>query len=488
MGGVSVAHHESLYPPTRRKSLENFFDPGTASESSVEDLTGEVTDLMMRDSMNWLQPWTDETAVGLDDGSLSNQNVDASALPFDLEELFGSTENYLHAPLYDEMMFVQETTPVTTLETPVIETTAPSLPIPTKRRHSESSESSDSSSSSDEEDEEDDESVIPRTVANMSQRQYWSSSDESESESESEAPPTRVQRPGLLAQQHAATYALMHKRQMEEMLLSKITQELQADKLPGILSILSSERAGHQNDEVEIDLSRLPRDQLVVLLAYVDACIAEQQGGPAVELAHFIVQKEPQAAGGHPSSDASDSSEDESPKPAKRRRRKQPQAKKGPLSMAALSKQEEDEGDEDAEAARPPRRRKTSSSHHKKQPSSRRRKTPKEDPSVSMSVKGSHAPSVPRPKRRAALHKRRMLEEMVHGGAEDGEDEESQQDEGTLVVYSDEKMDLSVTDNTTIVHESASPSPPPAAIAAVMLESFTPSSEDSEDEEIDIML
>lgn len=59
--------------------------------------------------MSWLQPWTDEGAVGLDDGSLSNPNVDASALPFDLEELFGSTENYLHAPLYDEMMFGMST-------------------------------------------------------------------------------------------------------------------------------------------------------------------------------------------------------------------------------------------------------------------------------------------------------------------------------------------------------------------------------------------
>jgi hypothetical protein len=380
-----------------------------------------------------------------------------------------------------------------------------------RRRNSSSSEdSSDDSSSSEESDSEDDEDiVIPTTVANMSSRGRVNYSSDSDSDSDMEAVSGRRSR---ASSPLTNAYVYMHKRQIEETLLDRITNQLDPEKLPGILPILSSEKANNQQeDEVEIDLSCLAREQLVQVLSYVDACILEQNGGPTVNVERYI-KKQSTKKGPRTRPALIEDDDDDSLIPSKktnnRRRPRKPKTKTraeltedidagsssdedslhyeplarsksagGPMSMASLSKKNN---------TLPPTK---SSKAVKRSPGKKsrnnRRKTIDDDSVVSSSVAVFQDPdsiASSRPKRRAAVHKRRLLEEMLApSDNESGEDDEDE-DDSPIVVYGEEKMDFGVVDNQTIMHQS---SLPVQVISEVVNTSMT-DNEDT-DEEIDIL-
>ncbi|KAI9318623.1 hypothetical protein BX666DRAFT_1929810 [Dichotomocladium elegans] len=600
MGGITVAHHDSSdsfvasspYSTTRRKSLaetppatvlssdpiSQLLSATTGTEGVVEDLTGEVQSLLMRESMAWLNQPFDNANVDL-------SGFDAHQLSLQLEKFFSQGElTEVPSSFYDEMMFVPEdisapistsTTPLTSphipeeeiqvvedeverqdvtlqeLSDPVSATPQPekqiqeeqTLTTMLKRRRSSCSSSSsnsssedESGSSSDESDEEDESPVIPTTVANLSSRQYWSSSDESESETEALNAHHRSSRPSSPVLNHQyQSFAYMHKRQIEETLLDKITKQLQPEKLPGILTIISNDRGQQQqaSDEVEIDLSCLARDQLVRLLAYVEACILEQSGGPAVDLAKYLAREkkspQPKKVRMVVPEDDDESDHAKTPKrgqqqrsPRRRRQRGSNSATKprsrrsrqdltedifgdddddddddddenrllstqqqhqikhdGPMSMAQLTKRQVEQE----------RSRRRSQNKQQRSPKRSKKAVRDDDPAVSSSLRmtpqeGVDSIAISRPKRRAALHKRRMMEDMFQGS--DGDD--SSDDEGTLIVFSNEQMDFNVKDNKTIVHAPSRPSTPEPSPAVLMVSNDALEDEEDEDEEIDIML
>lgn len=416
-----------------------------------------------------------------------------------------------------------------------------------RRRGSSSSEgSSDSSSSSEEESdsEDDDENeIIPTTVANMNSRRRasYSSSDDSESDAE----PIHHSHRSRASSPSASPYLYMHKRQIEETLLDRITNNLNPEKLPGILPILSSEKASNQQeDEVEIDLSCLAREQLVQVLSYVDACILEQNGGPAVNVDNYITKK-PTKKGPRtrPALNHSASSpvaaaavvvEEPRRRPAKQRTRKpcKPTRTKsraeltedidadssssesvgevissskssfvnGPMSMASLSKNTSGALSTSSAKSRNGRHNHSTmagskkTSHHYNSSSKpckkQNRRKADDDAVVASSINVFPDPdsiASSRPKRRAAIHKRRLLEEML--APSDNEADEDSED-SVLVVYSDEQMDLQVVDNRTIMHQV----PVPVQLISTQTEvvaiaTATTDTEDSEDtdEDIDIM-
>jgi hypothetical protein len=351
-----------------------------------------------------------------------------------------------------------------------------------RRRSSTSSEESSDDSSSEEESDSEDENVIPTTVANMNNRRRVSYSSSSDSESDSEPTHSRRSRASSPIDN---PYIYMHKRQIEETLLDRITNNLNPEKLPGILPILQSEKASNQQeDEVEIDLSCLAREQLVQVLSYVDACILEQNGGPAVNVEHYIMNKPVKK--GPRTRPALNTVEDDDDQPKNRHQTKsrsrksaKPRAKSraeltedidadssssesvechspassvkapachGPMSMASLSKKN---------TVAP---KANTSKGGRKKPVNKTSKTKSrrkgdDDATVSSSVHVIQDPdsiASSRPKRRAAIHKRRLLEEML--APSDNEADEDSED-SVLVVYSDEQMDLGVVDNRTIMHQ-----------------------------------
>lgn len=385
-----------------------------------------------------------------------------------------------------------------------------------RRGSSSSEESSDGSSSEEESDSEEENDIIPTTVANMNSRRRasYSSSDDSESDAEP------IHRRSRASSPSANPYIYMHKRQIEETLLDRITNNLNPEKLPGILPILSSDKASNQQeDEVEIDLSCLAREQLVQVLSYVDACILEQNGGPAVNVDNYITKKPTKK--GPRTRPALNIEEDEQDQPNNRRPTK-PRSRKpckprtksraeltedidaessssesvgyeamsssksalidGPMSMASLSKKNT------VELSSKPRsgRKKPSSKPSKKQT----RRKADDDAVVASSINVFQDPdsiASSRPKRRAAIHKRRLLEEML--APSDNEADEDSED-SVLVVYSEEQMDLEVVDNRTIMHQV----PVPVQLIStktevVAIAAATTDTEDSEDtdEDIDIM-
>lgn len=385
-----------------------------------------------------------------------------------------------------------------------------------RRRSSTSSEDSSDDSSSEEESDSEDENVIPTTVANMNNRRRVSYSSSSDSDSDTEPSHSRRSR---ASSPIANPYIYMHKRQIEETLLDRITNNLSPEKLPGILPILQSEKASsQQEDEVEIDLSCLAREQLVQVLSYVDACILEQNGGPAVNVEHYIMKK-PTKNG--PRTRPALNTEEEEPKnrrQTKSRGRKpaKPKSKSlaelteeidgdssssesveydspstvkaplscGPMSMASLSKKTS--SPVKANNAKGGRKR----SGNKSGKSKSRRKGD-DDATVSSSVHVIHDPdsiASSRPKRRAAIHKRRLLEEMLVPS--DNEADEDSED-SVLVVYSDEQMDLDVVDNRTIMHQADTPlqliSTESEVVAIASSTVIETEGSEGTDEEIDIM-
>ncbi|CEG63486.1 hypothetical protein RMATCC62417_00620 [Rhizopus microsporus] len=568
MGGVTIAHQ----PVSTTEVVEDNYYPTTDSDtaveneqynqllvaaaaaaavasneqwsenlSSVEDLTSEVQELMMRESINsWLQPWMAENAACL--AELDNQIY---AQSIQLEDLFSQDDMNLSSgmvqqSLYDEMTFAPEDMSLT-MSAPTSSASSPNTsaqvspvvyPLTTddiqvniehdetierldepinvlKRRRSSTSsdDSTDDDSSSAEEDDDQDDSdsenedvVIPTTVANLNSRRRMSYSSESDSEDE----PT-IHRRSRACSPIANPYMYMHKRQIEETLLDRITNSLHPDKLPGILSILASEKPDQQEDEVEIDLSCLAREQLVQILFYVDACIVEQNGGPAVNIDDFVMEKKSSKKNSRPAQEE----RSRQTKSRRARRPRKPRTKSraeltedldadsslseedcdplsvdnvvslgGPISMASLTKKHK--------SSRPPTsttksgRRKASKGGNKH----RNRRKSEDDEDVSSSVTVIQDPSSiasSRPKRRAAIHKRRLLEQML--APSDGESEEDAED-GVLVVYSDEKMDFNVVDNCTIVHSSE---PIPVPVKKEDMMAISNNADEEEDEEIDIL-
>ncbi|CAO3673346.1 unnamed protein product [Rhizopus stolonifer] len=68
---------------------------------------------------------------------------------------------------------------------------------------------------------------------------------------------------------------MFNRRQMEELILHKITHELDASYLPGILGVLK--HVEEDEEEVEIDLGQLKKDELESILVYVEACLHKEQ-------------------------------------------------------------------------------------------------------------------------------------------------------------------------------------------------------------------
>jgi hypothetical protein len=403
-------------------------------------------------------------------------------------------ENLITEILEEEILEVEEE--------PVIEQTGMPVSALKRRRNSSSSEdSSDDSSSSEESDSEEEEDiVIPTTVANMSSRGRTNYSSSSDSDSDMEAVPGRRSR---ASSPLTNAYVYMHKRQIEETLLDRITNHLHPEKLPGILPILSSEKTNsQQEDEVEIDLSCLAREQLVQVLSYVDACILEQNGGPAVNVEHYIKKQSTKKG---PRTRPALVEQDVPKKTSSRRRPRKPKSKTraeltedidagsssdedslhyepltkskstgGPMSMASLSK-----------TAAPASKSSKTVKRNPGKKSRNRRKTVDDDSVVSSSVTVFQDPdsiASSRPKRRAAVHKRRLLEEMLAPSDNESGEEDDEEEDSPLVVYGEEKMDFGVVDNQTIMHQS---SLPVQVISEVVRSSMT-DNEDT-DEEIDIL-
>ncbi|GAN09560.1 hypothetical protein MAM1_0274d09090 [Mucor ambiguus] len=581
MGGVTIAHqpnnevvNDDSYSPNFPvdvkidASTESLNDEqfnqlfATSAEWSnnlpVEDLTGEVQELMMRESMSsWLQPWGGENAA-----CLSDFDTQMYAQSIQLENLFGQnqidfTQDMNQTAFYDELAFAPDDQSLnlsastssasspsdsSTQISPIVQS-VPDVHIEQlehqdiiveklqvlekddvqvniedeendnnelvmekveeeqiissnkmlKRRRSSSSSSdssddSSSGSSSEEESDSEDENVIPTTVANMSSRGRYASSSDSESESE-----TTTGRRSRAVSPIANAYVYMHKRQIEETLLDRITNSLDPEKLPGILPILSPE-SNQQEDEVEIDLSCLAREQLVQVLSYVDACIMEQNGGPAVNVERYI-NKKPKGPRTRPALvdkkvqrrrkpskpktksraeltediDAGSSSDDEDDQERMDYSMSKPkQISEGPISMASLSKKNN-----------------TVKSNRKK-PVAKKNKNRRNDDDALVSssihvVQDPDSIAISRPKRRAAVHKRRLLEEML--APSDDEDNEDDEDSSPLVVFGEEKMDLGVIDNCTIMHQV----PVIEAEQIVTLSSVVEDDNEDTDEEIDIM-
>ncbi|KAG2176330.1 hypothetical protein INT43_005564 [Umbelopsis isabellina] len=87
-----------------------------------------------------------------------------------------------------------------------------------------------------------------------------------------------------------APMSFTERRAAEELILDRITNHLDADKLPGILSII--QLSNNDNGAVEIDLSSLTPRRLRSVLEYVEACLQEQSGGAKVNLDHYIIRDE----------------------------------------------------------------------------------------------------------------------------------------------------------------------------------------------------
>ncbi|KAI8078985.1 uncharacterized protein B0P05DRAFT_541945 [Gilbertella persicaria] len=574
MADVTIAHQpttttneivsESRFPDSPQTVDEEQLNHLLAGSSAdwpnnvpVEDLTGEVQELMMRESMSsWLQPWVAENAnclVGFD--------AQMYAQSLQLEDLFGQdqlnfTQNITPSAFYDEITFVPDDASLqlsasassasspsdsSAQVSPIVESATtshldqleqeqgmivekldvlekeeieieeiqvderPAMEVVNtlkRRRDSSSSESSsddDSSSSSGSESESDSDNepnVIPTTVANMNSRGRMNYSSSSDSDSDTEVMAGRRSRAVSPA---SNPYIYMHKRQIEETLLDRITNQLHPEKLPGILPILSSEKASSQHeDEVEIDLSCLAREQLVQVLSYVDACILEQNGGPAVRVEDYI-QKKPIKKG--PRTRPALIEEPRKRRPAKQRRRPikpksrslaeltedidagssssdesseeelAPKSKRfeGPMSMASLSKSNG-----------------SKSRNNKKSGKKCRTRRRDEDATVSSSVTVIQDPNSiasSRPKRRAAVHKRRLLEEML---APSDNEEEDDDDDSPLIVFGDEKMDFGVVDNCTITHQVPVISTQSEVVVVAATVHEDECNEDT-DEEIDIM-
>ncbi|KAI8089275.1 uncharacterized protein BX664DRAFT_332606 [Halteromyces radiatus] len=499
----------------------------------MEDLTGEVHDLMLRESMTWL-PWMDNndtfhttstaattTTNSKNQSSLEGFDSQLLAQTLQLDGLFGQELNFdqfdetTSSLFYDEMTY--DPSPVTTpLPTPsedhsqedseeimsgntaIVDTASTiTTPKPTAT-NLPSLELEHIIDSNDEKDDSDEEQELQQVDDDDDD----SSTDDDDDDDDSDEEDGPV---SLLT----TTYMYLPKRQVEETLLGKITEHLQPDKLPGILSIVSSGADDQNEGEVEIDLSCLVREQLVRVMLYVDACIAEQQGGPTVKLSDYMIKetksKTSTMVHNHNIDDDDDDEDDDcmdstAGQKRKRRRRSRKENSKteedGPISMAALTKKTRSRKMTTVDTSLPvtkpttngnSKRNKSSSSIKRRR--SRKNQLHQHDPSVSAPVNSKHDPNSiasTRPKRRAALHKRRMLEEMLLMPSDDEDGADDPADQQVMITYGEEQMDFRVVDNQTIVHQpQVSTTQMVASNDSTLL--VQDDDDDDDDEEIDIM-
>lgn len=352
----------------------------------------------------------------------------------------------------------------------IVSTEAPVL----KRRRSSSCDSSTSSlsscsSSSSSEEEEDTFSMLNSIC---SRRSSFSSDSEQEDEEQQQQ------------QQQEIMSSFVHRRQMEEMILDKITNHLDPEKLPDILTIISKPHEVEEVEEVEIDLARLDRDQLSRILSYVDACLLEKQGGPKVKISDFTIQPKPNKK--------IQQQLVECTKKKQRRKRShrrksiieqghvvsgsshsQLSASHGPISMSALTEIE-------------------SNKRTKKPNKKKKQRVKKNDASVRMSSTAIQNETIgiatTKPKRRSAVHKRRLLEEMLQPSSNEEDEKEEEEGGCGIVIFGDEQMDLAVTHNETIEHLQERRSPIVQSSIITEQSTIVSNDEDEEDELIDIMM
>ncbi|KAI8579485.1 hypothetical protein K450DRAFT_199489 [Umbelopsis ramanniana AG] len=488
MGGVQLAPRDFIEPVDLKQDVawDQWHDM-----ISAEDLTEEIEHIMMNESVpSWINEWQDQ---------VESPTLESSIFPHTLGDLFGGDE--IAAGLYDEMTFYPSH------DSPAV--TEPELSPPLSTSHSTCGESIDhnltqdiddvqvamssESESSDSDDEEEEEPVL---LADCTQPAF-DQQDGSDSEDEEQF----LYQKAYASRGNSSTpvASFMQRRQMEESILEKITTQLDAEKLPAILTIIGSDQDEQSHGgEVEIDLTRLDQDRLGRILAYVDACVLEQHGGPSVQLNDYLcarpviqeTKQTPKKSRTRPV-DSDDDSDDDSQVyelPKRRRRQRQTPARKrtrkqrspitkhgkmtediigghtvivdelslglggsigdGPLSLSTLN----------------------SVTVHQAGGKSKTGHKSIDPESIAAS----------RPKRRAAVHKRRMLEELL---APSDDDDEDISNEVPLVVHSDEKMDMGVTEDKVIVHESVS-----ASLAGPLAPTYTQHvSDDADEEDIDIM-
>jgi hypothetical protein len=108
------------------------------------------------------------------------------------------------------------------------------------------------------------------------------------------------------------------RREAEELILDRITNHLTGDKLPGILAIIQMNNGENRKGSVEIDLSSLTPPRLRNVLAYVEACMNEQHGGPKVDVRSYILQAPNEEKSNHK---VEGNASDESSSNASKRRR-----------------------------------------------------------------------------------------------------------------------------------------------------------------------
>jgi hypothetical protein len=300
----------------------------------------------------------------------------------------------------------------------------------------------------------------------------------------------------------------MHRRQMEEMILDKITNQLDPENLPGILTIISKQQQ-EEEEEVEIDLARLDRDQLSRILSYVDACLKEKQGGPKVKLSNYTLKPKPVAASTlqkdivHPTPKKQQQTKNRSNRRSRRKSivetghivrgssHSQLSASHGPISMSALTELESNNNSNNNKKPSNKRKRKTKTKRRKFE----------DDTTVQMSNKShSFKDSIAstKPKRKSAVHKRKLLEEMLQPSSDSDEDEVDADGGSGIIVFGNEQMDLAVTQNETIVHQERRLSliQKPCSITYKSMESnhvsnniFEDDDDDDDDDElIDIMM
>ncbi|CAM0136504.1 unnamed protein product [Umbelopsis sp. WA50703] len=428
----------------------------------------------------WVDSWQD---------NLESPSLQSSIFPHTLQDLFGGEE--LAAGLYDEMTFYPtQDSPV--LENPELTSSSNSVSddsqiVDIDAFQQENSSDSESSDSEDDEDEQ-----VQKVNTNYDHDAVSDSEDE-DRDFYQKAYASR-------GSETIPVASFMQRRQMEESILEKITHQLEAEKLPAILTIIGSDQDQQAHGgEVEIDLTRLDQNRLGRIMAYVDACVLEQQGGPVVQLSDFLIPVAPAPVV---------AAEEFTPSVPKRKRRSK-----------ARSRDTDDDSDEDV-AYTAPRKRRAAKKQSRKQsakdiiPShtvitddfafglggsildgpvsiSTLSSVGVQKAGKSKSIKSKPATSidpesiaVSRPKRRAAVHKRRMMEQLL--APSDDEEEDSQEIASThnvsLVVHSEERMDMRVTEDKVIVHESIT-----APVAGPMASTYVQAVVSDEEEDIDIM-
>lgn len=390
---------------------------------------------------------------------------DNQAALLQLQDLFGQDELDLGGGgdpslYYDELTFVPDhtSTMVDTIEPShlinqnyvdnIMNTIVTEAPVSKRRRSSTCSSSSSLSSYSSSSSSSEDETGDEQTFSSLTSRRSSLSSDSEEEQEETITP-------------------FMHRRQMEEMILDKITNQLDAEKLPGILTIISKQQQ-EEEEEVEIDLARLDRDQLTRILSYIDACLKEKQGGPKVKLSNYTLKPKP-ATPALPVEKPQLSLPKKQPQTknrskSSRNRRKsivetghivrgsshsQLSASHGPISMSALT---------EMEASSKKKQASNNSNNKRKKRAAKKRKS-QDDLTVQMSSKDrafKDSIASTKPKRKTAVHKRKLLEEMLQpsSDSEDDDDLDGAADGGSgIIIFGNEQMDLAVTHNETIVHQ-----------------------------------